>query len=102
MYAIFQTGGKQYRAEPNDVLDIELIPGQPGEIVEFSDVLFVHQEGNARVGAPFVSGTRIRAQILGNVKGEKKVIFRYKRRKNQRRKAGHRQNYARIRILEIA
>jgi large subunit ribosomal protein L21 len=102
MYAIFQTGGKQYRVQPQDVIDVELLKQPSGAQVEFKEVLFFHDDTQARVGVPYVEGCTVRAELVDTVAGEKVVIFKFKRRKNARRKTGHRQKYSRLRILDIA
>jgi large subunit ribosomal protein L21 len=102
MYAIIQTGGKQYRVEKGDVIDVELLGVDNGSQVEFKDVLLVQDGTVTTVGAPTVEHFIVRGELLNEVKGPKVVAFKYKRRKNYRRKVGHRQRYARVKITEIA
>ncbi|MFZ4099139.1 MAG: 50S ribosomal protein L21 [Chlamydiia bacterium] len=103
MYAIIETGGKQYRVEQGDVLDVELLDVPESGLVEFSKVLLIQgAEGSCRVGAPFVAGAMVRGQLQRSVRGPKVIAYKYKKRKNQRRKVGHRQDYLRVQITEIA
>jgi large subunit ribosomal protein L21 len=101
MYAVIRTGGKQYRVAPEDVLDIEKIPGEAGEIVEFADVLMIAGEGEPQIGAPLVSGATVAAELVEHHRGEKIIIFKKRRRQNYRRKRGHRQDLTTVRITEI-
>jgi large subunit ribosomal protein L21 len=101
MYAVIRTGGKQYRVAPEDILDIEKIPGEAGDIVEFNDVLMVVGEGAPEIGAPTVSGAAVAAELVEHHRGDKVIIFKKKRRQNYRRKQGHRQSLTTVRITEI-
>jgi large subunit ribosomal protein L21 len=99
-YAIIKSGGKQYRVSPGDVIDVELFEGEKGPF-ECSDVLFYFDGKEAKLGAPFVAKATVRGEILGDVRGPKLIAYKYKKRKNYRRKRGHRQNYTRIKITEL-
>lgn len=101
MYAIVQTGGKQYRIQPGDVLEVERLSADEGSTVELDQVLMVGDGDNVQVGAPLVTGAKVVAEVLGEEKGEKILVFRYKRKVRYRRHTGHRQTYTRIRINEI-
>jgi large subunit ribosomal protein L21 len=101
MYAIFRSGGKQFRAEPGATLRIPNVVAEPGETITFDEVLLGVNGGDLKVGAPLVSGAAITAEVLKHGKGEKIIIFKHKRRKNYRRKLGHRQQYTEIRVNEI-
>lgn len=101
MYAIIKTGGKQYRVAEGDVIDVELLKSQPGENVEFSEVLFFHDGKAAKIGQPNVSGCTVTGELIEEALGPKIVSVKYKRRQNQRRKFGHRQHYHRVRITSI-
>ncbi|MSP15029.1 MAG: 50S ribosomal protein L21 [Myxococcales bacterium] len=101
MYAVIRTGGKQYRVEQGSSLRVELLPGEKGTSVEFTDVLLVADGDNVKIGTPVVAGARVTAEILGEVKGEKLVVYKFKRRKGYRRKTGHRQHYTALKITEI-
>ncbi len=97
MFAVIRTGGKQYRVEKDNIVEIEKLGGSPGDSVVFDEVLMV--DGTA--GAPLVDGASVSAEILEQKKGEKALIFKKKRRKNYRRKKGHRQNLTSVRITDI-
>ncbi len=99
MYAIIETGGKQYRVEKGDVIDVELLDIE-GDKIEFKNVLFLNN-GSATVGLPHVAGCVVVGELLQEVRGPKVVNFKYKKRHNYRRKVGHRQNYLRVKITEI-
>lgn len=101
MYAVIKTGGKQYRVAADDKLQIEKLPGEAGDIIEFTDVLMVGSDGTVDVGAPFVSGATVAAEIIGQVRGPKVIIFKKHRRKHFRRKNGHRQDLTSVKITEI-
>lgn len=101
MYAVIRTGGKQYRVAPNDILEIEKVPGAVGETIELSDVLLVGDEGEIKVGAPTVEGAAVAAEVIEQGRSDKIIVFKKKRRHNYRRKKGHRQELTIIRIVEI-
>jgi len=101
MFAVFRTGGKQYKVAKNDVLEIERLPGDSGAILEFNEVLMVGDAGKTVVGQPLVAGASIAAALLDQVKADKVLIFKKKRRHNYRRKRGHRQPLSRIRVMDI-
>lgn len=101
MYAVIRTGGKQYKVAANDVLDIEKIPGEAGDTVEFSEVLLVGSEGDAQIGTPLVAGAAVSAELVEQHRGEKVLIVKKRRRKNSRRRNGHRQYLTTVRITEI-
>jgi large subunit ribosomal protein L21 len=100
MFAVFKTGGKQYRVAAEDVLKIEKVKGEPGEIVEFGEVLVVGGD-NVTLGAPIVAGATVAAEVLDQARGPKIIAFKKRRRKNSRRKRGHRQEFTLLRITEI-
>lgn len=100
MFAVFKTGGKQYRVAAEDVLKVGKVNGEPGEIVEFGEVLVVGGEG-VTLGAPTVAGATVAAEVLERVRGPKIIAFKKRRRKNSRRKIGHRQEFTLLRITEI-
>lgn len=100
MFAVIQTGGKQYKVASNDTLVVEKLAGEPGEKVTF-DVIAVGSDKQVAVGAPTVSGAQVTAEILSHGKGEKVVIFKKKRRQNYRRTRGHRQPYTALFITEV-
>ena len=100
-YAIFRTGGKQFRAEPGKTLRIPSLSADAGATVEFSDVLLGAQDGNVRLGVPTLSGAKVTGEIVKHGLGDKIVVFKFKRRKNYARKQGHRQGYTEVRIKDI-
>ena len=95
MYAVIKTGGKQYRVAQGDRLHIEKLVGNPGDEVRFDEVLLVGGD-QPKVGVPTVKGASVKAKILGQERGEKLIVFKFRRRKNYRRKNGHRQPYTQI------
>ena len=101
MYAIFRTGGKQYRAEPGRTIRIPALDVEPGERVTFEEVLLGSSDGGVKVGLPLVEGARVTAEVVEHGKGEKIIVFKHKRRKNYRRKQGHRQKYTEVRINDV-
>lgn len=101
MYAIIETGGKQYRVEKGDVIDVELLDINEGEKVEFKNVLFLNNGSVAKVGVPHIAGCVVIGELLQEVRGPKVINFKYKKRQNYRRTVGHRQNYLRVKITEI-
>ncbi len=100
-YAIFKTGGKQYRVKPGDVLDVEKLPLDVGSVAEFDQVLAVSDDGELNVGTPTVSGAKVVAEVQSQYKDRKIIVFKYKRKTRYRRKKGHRQNYTRLLIQDI-
>ncbi len=101
MYAVIESGGKQYRLEQGDFVDVELLNGA-GETVEIEQVLLIGGDGQTLVGSPYVKGAKVLCQVEGQSHGPKLVSFKYKKRKNQRRKVGHRQHYTRLRVTQIS
>jgi large subunit ribosomal protein L21 len=101
MYAVIQTGGKQYRVEQGEVLRVEKLAGDAGSKVTFDTLLFADDGGNVRIGQPNVSGVSVDAEIVEQGRGKKITIFKYKRRKSYRRKAGHRQPFTALKITAI-
>ena len=100
-YAIFRTGGKQYRVSPRDVIDVEKLPIDPGAHVELGNVLAVSRDGNLHVGRPLLAGARVVAEVEAQTRDRKIVVFKYKRKVRYRRKKGHRQHYTRLAIKEL-
>ena len=100
-YAIFKTGGKQYRVKPGDVLDVEKLPLEVGSTAEFDEVLAVSDGGEVNFGMPTVPGARVLAEVQGHQKDRKVIVFKYKAKTRYRRKRGHRQNYTRVLIQDI-
>ncbi|MBL8604488.1 MAG: 50S ribosomal protein L21 [Myxococcales bacterium] len=100
MYAVIQTGGKQYRVSQGDTLRVEKLAGDKGATVTFDHVLLLGGEA-IKVGTPTVSGAKVNAQIVAQDRAKKVIVFKLKRRKNYRRKKGHRQCFTEIRITGI-
>lgn len=99
MYAIIETGGKQYRVEEGDELDVELL-GTDGQI-KFDKVLLVHDGNAPKIGQPHLPQCSVHAEVIGMTKGPKVIAFKYKKCKNYRRTVGHRQKYSRVKITKI-
>ena len=101
MYAIVETGGKQYRVQAGDTLDVELLGGNVDETIELDRVLMLGGDGNVTVGNPLVEGARVVAQVVGQTKAEKIYVYKFKAKVRYRRKTGHRQRLTRLRITDI-
>jgi large subunit ribosomal protein L21 len=101
MYAVIKTGGKQYRVAAEDVLTIEKIAGEAGAVVEFTDVLMVAGDGEPKLGTPLLAGARVTAEVVAQGRAPKVIAFKKRRRKNSRRKRGHRQEQTTVRIKDI-
>ena len=100
MYAIIKTGGKQYRIKKGDIINVELLK-ESEQHVEFKEVLFFSDGNHSAMGDPFLNKYLVKGEVLGKVKSPKIIAFKYKRRKNYRRKVGHRQKYSRVKITDI-
>ncbi len=102
-YAIIRTGGKQFRVSPGDVVRVPSLSGKnEGDSVEFTEVLAAGDESNVRLGAPTVDGARVTGTVLKNGRGPKIIVFKFKRRKQYKRKQGHRQGFTAVKIEAIA
>jgi len=101
-YAIIRTGGKQYRVAPGDVVHLESLPGDVGATVEFTEVLLTGGDDQVRIGTPLVDGVKVTGTIVEHGRAKKVLIFKKKRRKNYRRRRGHRQHITTVRVTEIA
>jgi large subunit ribosomal protein L21 len=102
MQAVVKTGGKQYIVKPGDVINVEKLDGNAGDTVEFGEILMVSDsQGKVEVGSPLVENTRVMGKILYHKKGDKVIVFKFKRRKGYRRKKGHRQIYTYVQITDI-
>ncbi|MCL2088517.1 MAG: 50S ribosomal protein L21 [Oscillospiraceae bacterium] len=102
MYAVIETGGKQYQVSNGDVLFIEKLDVEQDTEYLFDKVVFLNKEGKVSIGTPYVKGASVTATVLKNGKGKKIEVFTYKAHKNQKRKMGHRQPYTQVRIDSIA
>ncbi|NJN15255.1 MAG: 50S ribosomal protein L21 [Oscillochloris sp.] len=101
MYAIIRDRGMQYRVEQGKTVDIDLIDADPGSTIELGEVLLIGDGDSTKVGTPLISGALVKAEVIGEHKGDKIVVFRYRNKKRYRRRTGHRQRYTRIRIDSI-
>ena len=102
MYAVIKTGGKQYRVAQNDVIEIERLAGDAGGTVEFTEVLMVGEGESVTFGKPLIAGAKVTAELVEQTRGPKLIAFKKRRRKNSRRKKGHRQDLTKVRITGIA
>lgn len=100
MHAVIKTGGKQYRVAEGDVLNVETLQAEPGATVAF-DVLALGDGADLKVGAPLVDGAKVEAEVLDQIRGDKIIVFKKKRRQNYRRTRGHRQNLTVVRVTGI-
>lgn len=103
MYAIIQTGGKQYKVEKGARVSIETIAGEPGTAIEFSEVLLVGGNGTetARIGTPFVAGSKVKAKVVRQFRDQKVLVFKKRPKKGYKKMQGHRQNLTEVEIEEI-
>ena len=101
MYAIIQTGGKQYKVSPGDEIKVERLDGSPGDLITLDRVLMISGEDGLNVGKPYIENSFVKARILRHGKEKKIIVFKFKRRKNYKRKMGHRQQYSLIKIEGI-
>jgi large subunit ribosomal protein L21 len=100
-YAIIRTGGKQYRVEPGDLIQVESLPGDVGADIELPEVLLTSTDGGVTVGAPLVPDAKVSARIVAHGRGPKVLVYKKKRRKNYRRHQGHRQNHTTLQVLSV-
>ena len=101
MFAVIKTGGKQYSVAANDELEVELLEGAPGDMVTFGEILLVGGEAGVTIGAPFVEGASVSAEIIDQMRTRKILVFKKRRRQNSKRSRGHRQHLTIVRITEI-
>lgn len=102
MFAVIKTGGKQYKVAKDDVIEVEKIDLEAGKAVELGNVLMLSDGGTVEVGAPFLAGAKVSAEVVEQTRGDKIIVFKKKRRKNYRRKKGHRQDLTVLKITAIA
>ena len=102
MYAIVETGGKQYRVQPGELLRVESLPGEVGQVVELKQVRLIQGDAGLLVGRPWVEQARVMAEIIRHGRTRSMTIFKKHRRKNYRRTKGHRQGFTQVRITDIA
>lgn len=101
MYAVIETGGKQYRVQEGDVLFIEKLDVNADDVIDFDKVIVVGKEDGAVIGTPVVEGAKVSAKVLKNGKGKKIVVFKYRSKKDSKTKKGHRQPYTQVQIQSI-
>lgn len=101
MYAVIATGGKQYKVQQDDVIDIERLEGEVGSKVTFDEILAVGEDGKIELGSPKMDGASVEAEIIDQFRGKKLTVFKFKRRKGYQRKQGHRQELTKVRIAAI-
>lgn len=102
MYAVIATGGKQYRVQEGETIEVEKLAVEPGATVTFDEVLLVARGEDVQVGTPVVAGAKVTAEVVKNGRGEKLLIYKYRRRKGYRRKTGHRQPFTAVKITGIS
>ncbi len=101
IYAIVRTGGKQYRVEPEQLIDVDSLPAEVGSTVEMTDVLLIAVNGDVKVGRPVLEGARVIAEVVEQGRGPKIIVFKYKAKTRYRRRRGHRQGYTRLVVRQI-
>ena len=102
MFAVIKTGGKQYRVSADDLLTIEKLEAEAGATIEFNEVLVVGEGADAKIGAPFVAGAVVKAEVVEHNRGKKVLSFKKRRRQNSKRIRGHRQHHTVVRITAIS
>lgn len=101
MYAVIKTGGKQYKVQEGDIIRVEKLDVEEGSTVQFDEVLALSDDNGLKIGTPVVNGAVVEANVLGQGKGKKIIVFKYKPKKNYRKKQGHRQPYTQLQITKI-
>ena len=101
MFAVFESGGKQHRVAPGDIVRLERMDGRVGEGVAFKRVLMLGELGDVSVGAPYIDGAEVRGEVVGQGRARKVRVVKFRRRKNYLRRAGHRQHFTEVRITGV-
>ncbi|HHU48364.1 MAG: 50S ribosomal protein L21 [Caldicoprobacterales bacterium] len=101
MYAVIKAGGKQYKVQEGDIIRVEKLDAEEGSTVQFNEVLALSNDNGLKVGTPLVEGAAVEASVMGHGKGKKIIVFKYKPKKNYRKKQGHRQPYTQVQITKI-
>ena len=101
MYAIVEAGGKQYKIAQGDLLDVEKINADKGDVVTLDKVLLLSRDGDVEIGKPFLSGVSISCEVVSQIRDKKKIAFKYRRRKSSKSKKGHRQRLTKLMVKEI-
>ncbi|MFP6809260.1 MAG: 50S ribosomal protein L21 [Pseudomonadales bacterium] len=102
MYAVIESGGKQHRVEPGEVLKLEKLAVAEGETINFDKVMMIGEGSDIKIGAPYVEGGKVTAEVVSHGRGDKVTIIKMRRRKHYRRQAGHRQSYTQVKITDIS
>jgi large subunit ribosomal protein L21 len=102
MFAVIKTGGKQYKVAKDDVIKVEKLPGDAGAAVDLTEVLMLSDEGKVETGSPLLAGAKVSAEVVEQTRGDKIIVFKKRRRKNSRRKNGHRQSLTVLKITGIS
>jgi len=101
MYAMVEIKGNQYKAEKGDLLTVDLVDSEKGDVVEFDSVLMLRDDAGVKIGEPYVAGAKVKAVVEDHVRAAKVIVHKYKRRKRYKRTRGHRQHYSLLRVEEI-
>jgi large subunit ribosomal protein L21 len=101
MFAIIETGGKQYRVEEGLELNVDLLKADAGDALSIDSVLLVDKDGDTKVGAPYVDGAKVECEVLGHLRGDKVVVFHKLSKKDARKTQGHRQDYTKLKVNSI-
>ncbi|ACV69466.1 50S ribosomal protein L21 [Desulfohalobium retbaense] len=101
MYAIVATGGKQYRVKEGMEIDVEKLRAEPGDEIALDNVLLLGQDDDVKIGTPYLENAKVTCEVVKHDRGDKVIIFKHKRRKDYRRKTGHRQDYTRLKVTAI-
>ena len=102
MYAVIESGGKQHRVSEGDVVKLELLTAEPGQVIDFEKVLFVSNDGDLKIGAPYVDGGKVSAEVVTHGRHKKIKIVKFSRRKHHQKETGHRQWYTEVKITAIS
>ena len=102
MYAVIESGGKQHRVEPGEILKLEKLDVAEGETVSFDNVMMIGEGENIQIGTPFVNGGAVTAEVIAHGRGDKVTVIKMRRRKHYRRQAGHRQYFTEVKIKDIS
>jgi large subunit ribosomal protein L21 len=100
-YAVIESGGKQYMAREGETIEVDRMPLSEGSSIKFDKVLLLHEEDEIKIGSPYIAKAKVSGTVIGNVKGRKIIVFRYKPKERVRRKRGHRQQYTQVKIESI-
>ena len=101
MYAMVEIKGNQYKAEKGELLTVDVVASEKGDVVEFDSVLLLRDDKNLKIGEPYIAGAKVKAVVEDHVRGDKVIVHKYKRRKRYKRTRGHRQHYTVLRVEEI-